>query len=138
MERLTYQMGNNHAVPTKFDLGFAFKIGNDAWAGLTGVLDRLAAYEDTGLTPEEILPLKESQLGPVELAKISIALNRAKELQDENATLEKALSDINDIAVEWHECGPYENANDRALEKMMQIYELSNLPEKQEEINHEQ
>lgn len=54
MDRLTNQWGQNHAVPTNFDLDFAFEMGDKEWKGLTEIFDRLSTYEDTGLTPEEI------------------------------------------------------------------------------------
>jgi len=40
---------------------------------------------------------------------------------------------INNIAVEWHEKGPYLDANHEALNKMMAIEELSRLRGEQEE-----
>jgi hypothetical protein len=61
MERLTKQCGNNRAVPTQFDLDFAFKTDDEAWKGLTDVFNLLAAYEDTGLTPEEITALRRPE-----------------------------------------------------------------------------
>lgn len=53
MERLTAQWGKNHAVPTKFDLDDFAALPNQEWNGLTDIMDRLAAYEDTGLEPDE-------------------------------------------------------------------------------------
>lgn len=58
MDRLTAQWGENHAVPTKFDLAdFALKLENPEWDGFTKILDRLAAYEEIGLEPDEIKTL---------------------------------------------------------------------------------
>lgn len=55
MKRLTY-----------FDGGkWRLKIGNTEYSGKT--VDRLAAYEDTGLEPEEIGALKSREKGLVEL-----------------------------------------------------------------------
>ncbi|WP_283606525.1 hypothetical protein [Faecalispora anaeroviscerum] len=72
-----------------------------AWA-FSELRAKLKAYEDTGLSPEEVIQvndfshsqcarllaenakLKENQLDPLELAKVAIALK-------ENATLKKAL-----------------------------------------------
>lgn len=53
MERLTKIVGGA-AVPTSFDLGFGLDISDKDWNGLKAVLDRLAAYEDTGLEPKDI------------------------------------------------------------------------------------
>lgn len=60
MDRLTAQYGKNHAVPTKFDLDFVFRIDSDVWNGLMNIFDRLAAYEDTSLEPEEVAELKKA------------------------------------------------------------------------------
>ncbi len=57
MERLTKQWGNNHAVPTEIDLDFMFRLDDPTSHGLTEILDRLAAYEDTGLEPEGVQEL---------------------------------------------------------------------------------
>ena len=54
MKRLTAQFGKNHAVPTNFNLDFAWDMSNTEWQGLTYILDLLSAYEDTGITPSEI------------------------------------------------------------------------------------
>lgn len=62
MDRLTAQWGENHAVPTKFDLEDFAKLEDPEWNGITDIMDRLAAYEDTGLEPDEIphwIPVSE-------------------------------------------------------------------------------
>ena len=53
MERLTSEI-NGRAVPIKFDLDFAFDMPQHDWSGLQEMFDRLAAYEETRLEPEEI------------------------------------------------------------------------------------
>ncbi len=53
MERLTKRWGANHAVPTKINLDFIFDLDDATSQGLTDIFDRLAAYEGTGLEPEE-------------------------------------------------------------------------------------
>lgn len=53
MERLTSEI-NGRAVPVKFDLDFTLDMTQRDWRGLQEIFDRLAAYEDTGLEPEEI------------------------------------------------------------------------------------
>ncbi len=58
MERLTKQWGNNHAVPTEIDLDFMFRLDDPTSHGLTEIIDRLAAYEDSGLEPEEVTRLQ--------------------------------------------------------------------------------
>nr|DAK78457.1 MAG TPA: Initiation-control protein YabA, DnaA, DnaN, Zinc finger.7A [Caudoviricetes sp.] len=91
MERLTNQWGQNHAVPTNFDLDFAFEMGDEEWKGLTEIFDRLAAYEDTGLTPEEIKALT------AEVERLTKSNNIFAEenhtLYQQIATLEKTLDD---------------------------------------------
>ncbi len=56
MERLTHWCGQeNHAVPTEFDIGPIASIeDDDIWMGFDALVTRLAAYEDTGLTPEDL------------------------------------------------------------------------------------
>lgn len=54
MERLTSEI-NGRAVPIKFDLDFAFDMPQHDWSGLQEMFDRLSAYEETGLEPEEIM-----------------------------------------------------------------------------------
>lgn len=115
MDRLTKQYGGNPAVPTKFDLDFAFQTDDEAWHGLTEIFNRLAEYEDTGLSPKEVVEvndfshsqcarlmaenakLKENQLDPLELAKVAISLK-------ENATLKKALELMSEYLGEAVEC----------------------------------
>ena len=53
MERLTSEI-NGRAVPVKFDLDFTLDMPQRDWRGLQEIFDRLAAYEETGLEPEEI------------------------------------------------------------------------------------
>lgn len=43
------------------------------------------------------------------------------------------MNSINNIAVEWHENGPYDDANQMALNRMMVIEELSRLRGEKEE-----
>ena len=100
MDRLTYRNMPLHAVPTKFDLDFAFKMDDTAWGGLTEAFDHLAAYEDTGLTPEEITALiAESTVSKMETTTLKEELRDAYEnhcddfirLNSEIVTLKKAL-----------------------------------------------
>lgn len=53
------------------------------------IKSRLAAYEDTGLTPEEITALKSNDTGRAQTERA--ALNMAVKLQKERDTLKKAL-----------------------------------------------
>lgn len=46
VERLTAQWGENHAVPTKFDLDFAWDMSKKEWQELQCIFDRLAEFED--------------------------------------------------------------------------------------------
>ena len=64
MERLTARIKNNPAVPAKFDLDFVLgsNIDDTTWKCLDALIQRLAAYEDTGLEPDEIphwIPISE-------------------------------------------------------------------------------
>lgn len=59
MDRLTSN-GYGGAVPVKFDLDFAFDMPQHDWSGLQEIFDRLAAYEETGLEPEEIERILDS------------------------------------------------------------------------------
>lgn len=54
MERLTKRWGNNPAVPGTFDIDFVFEMDDTQAAAFTDFCNRLADYEDTGLTPAEI------------------------------------------------------------------------------------
>ncbi|RJV97923.1 hypothetical protein DWW15_11745 [Subdoligranulum sp. AF14-43] len=53
MERLTSEI-NGRAVPVKFDLDFTLDMTQRDWRGLQEIFDRLAAYEETGLEPEDM------------------------------------------------------------------------------------
>lgn len=91
MERLTHRIGNNPAVPTKFDLDFAFKTFDDdqAWAGLTAIFDRLAAYEDTGLEPAAIVEMNDFTK-----SQCVILLGELDETRNENAQLRVIVEHI--------------------------------------------
>ena len=56
MNNLTKQWGNNPAVPTELDLGDigAFEMDDNNWKALDNIVQRLNAYEKTGLEPNEI------------------------------------------------------------------------------------
>lgn len=58
MERLTSEI-NGRAVPVKFDLDFTLDMPQRDWRGLQEIFDRLAAYEETGLEPEELAQAKK-------------------------------------------------------------------------------
>lgn len=70
MERLTKRVGYRSEAAPLEDM-------DDALA-LQRVIDRLAAYEDTGLEPEEILD-------PVEMAKVAIAIKENTRLREQLA-----------------------------------------------------
>ena len=59
MERLTQKGPGLPAVPVNFALDFVFDLDNKTWDGLSAVFERLAEYEDTGLTPAEIVAQKD-------------------------------------------------------------------------------
>lgn len=62
MERLTKQWGkdNCNCVPVSLDYGEMLDLDERSFAELDKIVRKLAAYEDTGLTPEEIIQLHES------------------------------------------------------------------------------
>ena len=61
MDRLTSKnRPPKGAVPGKFDIDFIFRMDDDEVAGFFETMNRLADYEDTGLTPEEVEGLKNS------------------------------------------------------------------------------
>lgn len=88
MERLTSEI-NGRAVPIRFDLDFAFDMPQHDWSGLQEMFERLAAYEDTGLEPEEIerildsygrgMTLRTENAQRLEIIK-EIPINRLREL----------------------------------------------------------
>ena len=80
---------------------------------LDAIYRRLAAYEDTGLSPDEIQGREDY------IAGVEVIVQKFRERMDQ----------INNIAVGWQEDGPYEDANAKALEKMMEIEKLSRLPQ---------
>jgi hypothetical protein len=86
MKRLTKQWGNNPAVPTEFDIDCAFDMDNETWAKLCEIFNRLAAYEDSGLSPEEVQALakakEERRLVELPCKEAETALLKARE-QDE-------------------------------------------------------
>lgn len=78
MERLIKRAGDV-AVPTMFDLTFVLGISDSSWSGLKDVFDRLAAYEDTDLEPEEI-EHNQTVLDMFAEATKGVPLNRIREL----------------------------------------------------------
>lgn len=51
-------------------------------AGVREMMDRLAAYEDTGLTPGEIKSMQEEHFSGLEMAKLHSALMELKKYQE--------------------------------------------------------
>ena len=88
MERLTSKAYNG-AVPVKFDLDFVLDMPQRDWRGLQEIFDRLAAYEESGLEPEEIerildsygrgMTLRTENAQRLEIIK-EIPINRLREL----------------------------------------------------------
>lgn len=105
-ERLTKYIGKLPACPIS---------RNGKMISSGEIVDRLAAYEDTELSSDEISSLKDSEHS--QLAK----------LLAENGTLKRRLDHINDKAVSFHEDGQFEP--DEALRRVMEIYNLSNVEE---------
>ena len=69
MDRLTKKINEElPAVPVSFALDFVFDLDNDTWHGLSAIFERLAEYEGTGMTPAEIVEMRD------ELERIYTAL----------------------------------------------------------------
>lgn len=89
MERLTSRTGALDAVPTSFNLDFVFDMPDRDYKGLCDVLNRLAAYEDTTLTPENVELLKNTAAGKA-IAEITdfdgVSVNRLRELAQAEKT----------------------------------------------------
>jgi hypothetical protein len=56
------------AVPVNFALYFVFDLDTETWHGLSAIFERLAEYEGTGMTPAEIVAMRD------ELGRIYTAL----------------------------------------------------------------
>ena len=73
MERITAKMSTptpdgGHAVPTTFVIDFVLQMPAKDFRQFQAMVDRLAEYEDTGLTPAEIMEMR------AELERIYTAL----------------------------------------------------------------
>ena len=114
-------------------------MGDEEWKGLTEIFDRLAAYEDTGLIPEEIKALTAE----VERLKKSneIYSEENSGLYQQISTLKKALR----MACEDTELCPYglHGENRRCAEDHRPMLCKSCAPEyyiqqaQEQEANHE-
>lgn len=114
MDRLTYRLNSGAANLCKLTV-----LSDEAKksAARQNAFNRLAAYEDTGLMPDEI----NEEISSREDYIIGL-----------NAVIEKMrfiLNKINNIAIEWVESGPYEDANAESLKKMCEIEKLSRIPQ---------
>lgn len=59
MDRLTSKnRPPKGAVPGRFGIDFIFQMDDDEVAGFFETMNRLADYEDTGLTPEQVVTMK--------------------------------------------------------------------------------
>jgi hypothetical protein len=86
MKRLTEKKNGRNVI--------SLSTGNQSKWELTGLgkdkvrflygecADKLAAYEDIGLTPEQIQELIDNSLDAIEMCKIKIALDKLKEYQE--------------------------------------------------------
>lgn len=86
MERLTEKLHDENAI--------LLRVGGDAEWKLTidrknniiflygKCADKLAAYEDIGLTPEQVQEHIDSSLDAIEMCKVKIALDKLKEYQE--------------------------------------------------------
>lgn len=77
----------------------------------------------------EVERLEKSQLDPVEMSKIALALNRAKELETENATLKKAL----EMSCKDHADGCTWNRDTVTVESLMEYYVRESQPQQAQE-----
>lgn len=125
MERLTKIVGGL-AVPTSFDLGFVFDIPDKDWNGLKAVLDRLAAYEDTGLMPNDVTDMMAANGNAIcEIVKLKEKLQGAKNTAEQYAAINETLFDSNmKLAADrkalinelCQHCGKYKHAHEGACD----------------------
>ena len=79
MERLTAQWGINPAVPTKFDLEEIANTSQNVWNEITKLFNKLAEYENIGLTPQEIkLRLEKSVELPCKVGDMVYCIYKGK------------------------------------------------------------
>ena len=77
MERLTYRPKDPYISKSSGDLIEAYSD-----ADIRGIINRLAAYEDTGLTPAEIKSMQGEHFTGLEMAKLHSALMELKKYQE--------------------------------------------------------
>lgn len=92
MERLTYR--DKDGFPMMKKRG-GFKQGG---------VERLAAYEDTGLTPDEIKSMKDEHFSGLEMAKLHSALMELKKYQeaDKDGRLVVLPCKVGDVVYGFH------------------------------------
>lgn len=76
MDRITER--TEHGVVIRKDLDIGVITARD-FDKLQYVLSVLAAYEDLGITPEQLKEILTNNLDPIEMCKVSIALDKLKE-----------------------------------------------------------
>ena len=77
MERLTQRLRTGEVLMAS---DYEEKYTEQEWISV--LQDRLAAYEDTGLTPDEIKSMKDEHFSGLEMAKLHSALMELKKYQE--------------------------------------------------------
>lgn len=96
MERLTFKLGNSYGLEDKASSKVGLFTDYDGFYAYLVSTNRLGAYEDTGLTPEEIEQLKDELKHAYEKSNTAVKwyyeLKQSYEqLQKENAELKEKL-----------------------------------------------
>lgn len=102
MERLTTWLTEDMVVPSDYAIGK----GNDAADVIQKMAERLARYEDTGLTPEEVAALKEESTRATvrTTGREYLKLRQLNELQNTPVWAEGHGLPGYDIIGEWMIC----------------------------------
>lgn len=79
MDRITER--TDHEITVREELDICVDTPED-YDNLQHILSVLAAYEDLGITPEQLQEILTNNLDPIEMCKVSIALDKLKEYQE--------------------------------------------------------
>ena len=73
MERLTFKLGNSYGLEDKASSKVGLFTDYDGFYAYLVSTNRLGAYEDTGLTPEEIISIQKENTELKELLKLVVS-----------------------------------------------------------------
>ena len=102
MERLTFKLGNSYGLEDKASSKVGLFTDYDGFYAYLVSTNRLGAYEDTGLTPEEIeqnkeyiqILEKENKLIKEQYIKEADTVDCYKKLATENAKLKELIKEL--------------------------------------------